>query len=113
MNYDALTDEEIDVKVAERLGWVWTPLNGNPHSFSWEQKVFARACWVPPGGQSHRPVFLPPFATSLDACSQFERTLTEWEDREYRDILIKATCCAEHRASPRQRCIAYLKVKSL
>jgi len=121
-----MTDEEINVKVAEKMGWqhqlttVDSPVEKDgmrlPNYFGpsieawWHPTI--EGVWVNP----------PKFTTSLDACSQFERTLTDKEIKGYIECLkdlLRAhmnsyrSVWAKITASPLQRCKAYLIVKGV
>ncbi len=117
-----LTDEEIRIKVAESRGW-------NPSSLvkgKWchdSNMVMAKngaySVWV--GIDS-----LPNYPESLDACAEFEATLTDEEWLDYigylADDVLGYSCSMNPswsltrkllEATARQRCLAYLKTKGI
>jgi len=102
-----MTTNEINNAIAEACGWkpvlICLDFNGNPFE-----------------GQSTPPNY----AESLDACAEFERTLTD--DGQLRFAVSLAKICAddfwEHKthwspnpihAKPAQRAEAFLKIKGL
>ena len=56
---------------------------------------------------------LPDYLNDLNAMHAAEKVLSEWQDREYRDMLIKMTACGEHRATAGQRAEAFLRTLHL
>lgn len=107
-----LTDEEIRIKVAEAMGWKVNPVVHN--------------LGIHPQLQRGHHI-LPDYPADLNACAEFEATLTEMEQTHYTAHLI-AQCgdvARESRnlkfvrlfyqitATARQRCLAYLKTKGL
>lgn len=118
-----LTDEEIRIKVAESLGWVqiWKRQCGHnlgaPGAFDWVGRE-------KPGGVEY---ILPNYPADLNACAEFEATLTDEELSLYGHELGRQTECMQWyngyisafgitviaRATARQRCLAYLKTKGI
>lgn len=92
-----MTDEQINIKIAELCGWkpqtLCTDYDGNP--------------W---------PDSPPNYAADLNACHEFERTLLtadsfcgHWE--EYSNRLVALLGCTDiFHATARQRCEAFLRV---
>lgn len=113
-----LTDEEIRIKVAESLGY-------KDLETKWEKYHQ----WECPDGRvrfgtiADKYACLPNYPESLDACAEFEATLTEEEWETYADYLLWSedepghsnytACKIGCSATPRQRCLAYLKTKGL
>lgn len=109
------TDEALRVKCAELCGWKYV------HPKDWKTELESRGLHtnsheaLTNAGFRHKiyafPHDLLDYCRDLNAMHEAEKTLTEWQDREYRDALITETVCKEHRATARQRCIAFIKVK--
>lgn len=99
------TNEEIRIKIADSLGYA---ING-----------------LHPKHGGMVATNIPNYPESLDACSQFEATLTDEEWEEYSDHLSDAAgvdswsiLAGKDRgalisAKPLHRCLAYLKTKGL
>lgn len=126
----SLTDYEIRIKVAESLGYefsLWgkdwlslvTPSTTEPIRLKLNRRTVEQA-------KLDYICALPNYPESLDACVEFEATLTRAEWFQYNCYLFKALVpfdegdCwdadnARHciSATPRQRCLAYLKTKGL
>lgn len=108
-----MTNEEIRIKVAEKMGW--KQIEVFESSFADPSKQVSRGLkWHHPKGfECH----LPNFPESLDACREFECTLPEGNGLEsrvaYCNILMRV--CGSHAAcvfaTPKQRCEAYLRLK--
>ena len=105
-----LTDEEIRIKVAKSIGWVdiWKRQCGHnlgaPGAFDWVGRE-------KPGGAEY---VLPNYPEDLNACAEFEKTLTNEELWQIDAILFNLPDCrAPFVATARQRCLAYLKTKGL
>lgn len=115
-----LSSSDLSVAVAQKLGWKHEP--GEEPRYGGPYKV---ARWIRPDGKiweysnwkQKDASGLPPYSTSLDACSEFEATLTEDERAAYVQALheaakaelwgsFEAIC-----ASPRHRCAAFLAVR--
>ena len=103
-----LTNEEIRIKVAESLAWRKTPF-GEPiadHPRTW--RILSD---------------LPNYPESLDACAEFEAHAHRTEPygwlARYEDELRERCSTLQYPhynpicATPRQRCLAYLKTKGL
>lgn len=132
-----MTDDEIRIAIGEDQGWVlkWQNeggaplLDAKPKGHSWE-------VWVPPQSDKRswrrmfqqENVFPPDYPNNLNACSEFERTLTYDEETRYVVHLFRICgwninhaddrlCVGNARkpvsATARQRCEAYLKTKGL
>lgn len=112
-----ITDEEIRIKVAEACGW---------------EVISDTLCNVKPdknGDPEIEPIApLPNYPESLDACAEFEKTLTTEEQQEYFYQLNEEVGLVSPRspawllewsvfklvtATARQRCIAFLKTKEV
>lgn len=78
-----------------------------------DESVSSGGYHVPKCGCGENLVYRTNYHGSLDACAEFEETLTEWEDREYRHNLITETFCKEHRATASQKCKCFLEVRNL
>lgn len=91
--------EEINKAIALLRGW----------KFKW------KSCpnWLSPSGE--RCVWHPDYYSSLDACAEFERTLTPLHLVEYSYILMELTRTTYEAitATAPQRCEAYLRMKGL
>ncbi len=137
-----LTDEEIRIKVAEAYGWVKQPFSGAywseqyvkgklPSIYNKKARIEGRDFFV----RSKKD--LPNYPLDLNACAEFEKTLNigeaiayvkaldeilrrennangTWEiycARSEKDVLYRLFPFVT--AKPKQRCIAYLKVKGI
>lgn len=118
-----LTDEEIRIKVAEAMEWTPTPEG------RWTKD---QAGLAPPYFDTCQ---LPNYPADLNACAEFEKTLTDEERIAYvlylnashetadifypdpterkwqRKVASEAFCLVT--TTSRQRCLAYLKTKGL
>ena len=121
-----LTDDEIRIKVAEAMGARWHSVLTGPQS---ERLVLAFSQWTNLGplrwelsdGRILSPQ-ISNYPESLDACAEFEKTLTDAEQPRYALNLWEQLVGAPHifkdsfkfvTATARQRCIAYLKTKGI
>lgn len=107
-----MTNEEIRAKIHESLGWT-KRMQGAVH-YAWSR-----------GDYWHYLRDAPRYAESLDACAEFEATLTdvEWEDysdylTELSDVDSWAILCGKDRGAvisskPLIRCLAYLNTKGI
>jgi hypothetical protein len=109
-----LTDEEINVRVAEVLGWrmekdvsEWMP----PLELTW---------YYAPGSSQRQAYPSPDYASSLDACAEFEATLTDQDWIKYVEAVCSHFGTSRYvhgygdltiSASAKARCLAFLKVK--
>lgn len=107
-----LTDEEIRIKVAEAMGYHTLVKLETPACHGW----FA----IPPGKvlSDLIRVPLPNYPEDLNACAEFEKTLTEDELEAYREHISEllndtARIGLGFTAKPKIRCIAYLKTKGI
>ena len=75
-----MTDDEINIAIAEACGWRFSPL---AHI---ESKPFATMCWIAPNGADWQMQKLPDYCNDLNAMHEAEKTLG---DRlfVYRNIL--------------------------
>ena len=89
-----MKNEEINIAIAESLGW-----------------KTIEGIWVGPKNWKGEEV--PKYAESLDACAEFERTLElrDLADYSYKLMDITNTTYEAITATARQRCEAYLRVK--
>jgi len=111
-----MTTEEIRIAVAELCGW--TVIDG----------VYPRDCGYPPGHPQHKQeerAPLPNYPADLNACAEFEKTLTDEEFDRYVIILWdkiadteeaqkpgrNALSCFVRGSTALQRCEAFLRVK--
>lgn len=125
-----LTDEEIRIKVAESRGWTREPTD--------IQGLYG---WISPqggfAGRYHHPEMpepyegdpsVPNYPKDLNACAEFEATLTDEEQQEYFYQLNEEVGLVSPRspawllewsvfklvtATARQRCLAFLKTKGI
>lgn len=113
-----LTDEQLNALVMAALGYVWFDPRG------------IMPYWQFPSDRNKDLVAYsaPKFSTSRDACATFEETITEKvEQSAYAEKVIQAVNeqrHGEHRfigasdfdritATPRERCIAFLRMKGV
>lgn len=117
-----MTNEEIRIKVAEAMGWNLCPAEiAGPAARLFNGDVWYRHA------ESHTIATtdqLPNYPESLDACAEFEKTLT-WEEQEVFKVRLSRITADDfyearthwsphtHHATARQRCLAYLKTKGL
>ncbi len=109
-----MTKDEVNIKIAESLGWI-----SYPHSVYgfplWHHTKHGEPKNVDLGLETE---FLPNFYEDLNACASFEATLTYEEKEEYVNLLINpmsglsSECDACFSTAP-QRCRAYLTIKGL
>ena len=116
------TDEEIRIKVAEAMGARWHCVLTGPQS---ERLVLAFSQWTNLGplrwelsdGRILSPQ-ISNYPESLDACAEFEKTLTDEELEAYREHISEllndtARIGLGFTAKPKIRCLAYLCVKGI
>ena len=105
-----MTNEEIRIKVAESLGWHEKPEPvGSANATAW---------WK---GSDRYPSYLMPvpnYPESLDACAEFEATLSDEELEQYREhisVALNDVCRMGYGFTAKAivRCLAYLKTKGL
>ena len=119
---NVMTPEEINRKIAELCGWKF--IIGD--YVSWD-KVIEReggrvAAWRNPQGVCYEPAdrIIPDYYHSLDACAEFERTLTDTRQMEAYVFYIKQSFgildnvynvefCLTTLTAP-QRCEAFLRM---
>jgi len=106
-----MTPERMNITIAESLGWEWKPETLKPTGHCWHR---------PDGHWAERTLFyevrrkedhcdqLPDCYSDLNACAEFEATLTEERFGEYRHQLIDMLGTRWGTATARQRCEAYL-----
>lgn len=112
-----MTNEEIRIAVAEEMGWQDVTVChdcviGLPPGFTEDQ--------CPEGADE----FVPDYPNSLDACAEFEDSLTyaKNERARYHDALNRicardneklppSQCRGTYRATARQRCEAFLRMR--
>ncbi len=103
-----MTDEQIRIKIAETMGWVF-----KPDEFGWSfAKLDKKGPWAK-YGQGEEP--FPNYPADLNACAEFEAMLTSAERFTYL-VELNKLCGDEPSAvwaTARQRCLAYLKTKGL
>lgn len=95
-----MTDEEINIKIAELCGWKifshWHNLWAPP------RRVVEYECDACP---------IPSYTKDLNACHEFEKTLTHINDwMLYDKALAETTEGFNFHATARQRCEAFLRV---
>ena len=122
-----MTDEQINIAIAESLGWKvrWQNQGGAP---ALENKPAGHcwAVWTNPNGwgldSNYDPIFPPNYTSDLNACHECVKTLTDAQRTTYREHLSKiwtrdynSRCGLFPRhddsvnATARQRCEAYLR----
>lgn len=124
-----LTDEEIRIKVAEAMGLEIIhdprgPIDTRPSPYSIKRKLFytpaaagvRRKSWP----KASAVPIIPNYPESLDACAEFEKTLTTEQRHDYVRALRHITEAWDAMpeftttfATARQRCLAYLKTKGI
>lgn len=117
-----MTNEQIRIKIAESLGLFRTmPLKRTTRRGNEDPKgVKLWYCSEHHGGAATYDE-VPNYPESLDACAEFEKTLTELEFEEYFDILESQVPLARPQAKRRHvcsatslsRCLAYVELKGL
>lgn len=83
-----MTDEQINIAIAESLGWKvrWQNQGGAP---TLENKPAGHcwAVWTNPNGwgldSNYDPIFPPNYTSDLNACHEFERMLTIKQSSDY------------------------------
>lgn len=122
MEIQNLTDEQLNSMVAEAMGWR-NPRPGYPvgHKLYDPSVIYMDG----PNGELSRP---SRFSTSLDACTTFEATITSKVlqaqyaeevvqrvnyERDGQHRFIGASDFHRITATPRQRCIAFLRMKGV
>lgn len=103
-----LSDEELNERVALLLGI--RHIREDRGSFiidAWLPKQYILLS-VSVAGWEEFLVPLPDYCHDLNAMHEAEKVLTEWQDREYRALLVEITCYKEHRATARQRAEAFV-----
>lgn len=112
-----MTNEEIRIKVAEAMGArLWNNPTESGPSQLWgfqvpsPSEVFARM-WL----CGEADCLLPDYPKDLNACAEFEKTLTDEEHNRYRTHIYGMTFNPREcfSATARQRCLAYLKTKGI
>ena len=105
-----MTDQELRVKVAEAMGWKSKLVPATQDGPDNPYGEFQHTWWSNPHG-AYKP--LPNYPASLDACAEFERTLTDATGKAYFAAL--DVVCGHQQylyklitASPRNRCLAFL-----
>lgn len=109
-----LTDEEIRIQVAEAMGWheEKEPV-GSANASAWWHNNDRYPSYLMP---------VPNYPADLNACAEFEKSLTEEEHLRYRVRLWNVVITEGDEttwdrqfisATARQRCLAYLKTKEL
>lgn len=98
-----MTNEQMRIAIAEACGW---------------EVISNTLCNVKPdknGDPEIEPIApLPDYLNDLNACAEFEKTLTDSELWQIDAILFNLPDCrAPFVATARQRCIAFLKTKGL
>jgi hypothetical protein len=109
-----MTNEEIRIKVAEALGWK-SPFNEREwlHGSGPEgEDVYGKFVGTDPCGDREQ---VPNYPFDLNACAEFEKTLTDQEHNRCRAHIYSMTFNPREcfSATARQRCIAYLKTKGI
>ncbi len=109
-----MTNEEIRIKVAEACGWK-SPFNEREwlHGSGPEgEDVYGKFVGTDPCGDREQ---VPNYPFDLNACAEFEKTLTDQEHNRYRAHIYGMTFNPREcfSATARQRCLAYLKTKGI
>lgn len=121
-----MTDEEIRIKIAESLGYERRPSEW-PNYITWYNpsgQCISRIAHV--GKLTELAARVPNYTESLDACAEFEATLTEDELWAYSKLLMDYSQVANgfplasrsevlrlKKSTPRECCLAYLKTKGI
>lgn len=117
----AMNKDEMRVKCAEACGWTEIQFSTDLGYIGRQPNIVGNENYFVP---------LPNYPASLDACTEFERTLTRDECHAYQDALIDIVrrdmplCCEceagkpwalrwTWHATPAQRCEAFLSVKGI
>lgn len=114
-----MTDEEIIIKIAETMGW--KDLENEDFS------EYGVPCFMLMGSNNTGTRLMPPdYLNDLNACAEFEATLTDDELWEYSKLLMDYRQAANgfplasrsevlklQKATARQRAEAFLKTKGL
>lgn len=110
MNYESLNNEELRVKVAEKLGYK------RVQQFDYEDSFRLNRMWEKDGLLYEELVGLPNWPTDLNACAEMEKAIPEGNSLNGRVAYTNALMriCGSHSecvfATARQRCLAFLKV---
>lgn len=97
-----MTDEQINIKIAELQGYDFDPECAR----GW----WSRGRWVQaPNGELLFRHGIPNYAADLNACHEFEKTLTGEQWYEY-DKLLPLRDPQKSHCTARQRCEAFLRV---
>jgi hypothetical protein len=110
-----LTDEEIRIKVAEAMGWT------NITAFHFEDVVTGKPKILHKGDCPTLEIedqWLPNYPESLNACAEFEATLTDHDTMRMHHNITKILRQMKDprpawRSPAKVRCLAYLKTKGL
>lgn len=111
-----MTPERIRIKVAEAIGWKRKPeFDYTSHQDPmFREHGERREMWGDDSGRLIPTSMLPNYPFDLNACAEFETSMTPDEFNDYREILYEI--CGAYSAiiaTALQRCEAYLRVKGL
>jgi len=112
-----MTDNLLIEAVLKSCGWSWKSYKEN--SFSDPSKTIKHLGWHNPRGILCRGSMVPPILTSLDACHEvFEYSAPDrywWHlaRQQYHGANEWSEAIAMCKATPRQRCEAWLKFKGI
>jgi hypothetical protein len=103
-----MSNDELRAEVAAFMGWKFpSDTKALPH--------VAWCLWSPPNQPEWNYCQPPEYTKSLDACSEFEKTITKEQFNRYIICLIECLDSYEERdrylASPVHRCMAFILVK--
>lgn len=103
-----MTDQNINMAIAECLGWEFSPSADRKTEFGWEA---IPECWIAEDGTEH---YVLSFADDLNAMNQAEATLTE-DERSLTYLINLTTAIPDDTsrtyATARQRAEAFLRTK--
>lgn len=98
------SDKATKVAIAERVGWKLNDDWRRPGIGKWYEKK---------GEPARRLVRLPDYLNDLNACAEFEATLTDRQYESYRQELYFVAGSNDIRATARDRCAAFVKTMGL
>ena len=106
---EIMTDEQMRIAIAEACGW--TKID---RYIGQEKMSEGLLKGQNPKYKKGKKEELPNYPLDLNACAEFEKTLTDKELWQIDAILFNLPDCrAPFVATARQRCLAYLKTKGL
>lgn len=100
-----MTNDEIRIKVAEACGWKINPAKHTAKILDWIHTESECTGYFPPN-----------YPEDLNACADFEKTISPDQQNQYIMELGKVCCVRGFNivtATARQRCLAFLKTKGI